>query len=75
MKIFVKSSLDWLISVHDGSPLTPLPHGWSRSTDQNASLPIPLPAAKFSTVCASASVKISAASSLRPIIGVIPMLA
>ena len=38
-KIFVKSSAYWDISEQDGSPDAEPEHGWSRSTDQNASRP------------------------------------
>jgi hypothetical protein len=74
-KIFVKSSGCWLISEQAGRPLADPPHGWSRSTDQNARRPRWFWVAKLTRVWSSASVNTSAGSSFWPIIGVTPMLA
>ncbi len=70
----VNARLFWLISLHVGRELAFPPHAWSRVTAQKASRPTPFCAAKLSTVCASASVKVEPSSFL-PIIGVMPRLA
>ena len=57
----------------EAPPPGPPGHGWSRLTDQNASRPMPLLLAKFTTACALAFVKISPAESFCPIIGVMPI--
>src|SRR5882757_9362350 len=56
------------------TPVQPLPH-WSSATSQKAMrLTWLLPSAKFSTVCASPVVNISGAVSCLPTKGVMPML-
>ncbi len=70
----MKASGFWLISLQVDSELAEPLQAWSRSTDQNASRPTPCEAAKDSTVCASARVKVEPSSFL-PIIGVMPRLA
>jgi hypothetical protein len=55
----VKSSGCWLICEQAGRSLAGPPHGWSRSTGQNASRPTWFWVAKLTRVCASASVNTS----------------